>query len=180
MSEKNKAALLPELIRSAQGKDISERNDALGMLQHYPDQTNTTVPLMFNALQDASPLVRVAAVSALNAVDPQNAASTNFVPVLAWCVTNPPGLTPSAPNEAVVMLGELHRDPDVAVPALIQALQSDQSWVRANAAAALGRFGGQAKAAVPTLTKALEDSDANVRRQAAAALKSINSDAPAR
>ncbi|MGA2854092.1 MAG: sigma-70 family RNA polymerase sigma factor [Verrucomicrobiota bacterium] len=180
MSEKNKAALFPELIRSAQGKDISERNNAMVMLQYFPNQAGTTVPLMVNALQDDSPLVRVAAVRALKTVDPQNAASTNFVPVLAWCVTNPSDRTPTAPNEAVVMLGEFHREPAVAVPALIKALGSDQFWCRANAAAALGRFGGQAKPAIPALQKALEDSDASVRRQADDALKRINSDAPAR
>ena len=178
ISDKNKAALLPELIRSTQSEDTSERNNALVSLQYYTNQKETVVPLIVNAMQDNSPLVRMMAVKALNKIDPQNPASSNSVSVLAGCVTAPPGNTPSAANEAVVALGEFHRDPDVAVPALIQALQSNESWVRANAAAALGRFGGQAKSAIPALQKALVDSDAGVRNQAAAALKRINSDTP--
>ena len=38
MSEKDKAALLPELLRSLQGNDASERNNALVALQYYPGQ----------------------------------------------------------------------------------------------------------------------------------------------
>ena len=75
---------------------------------------------------------------------------------------------------------ELHREPELAVPVLAQALKNDDWIIRDNAAAALGRFGGQAKSAVPELTKALQDSNGDVRRQAASALKRINSNAPPR
>lgn len=181
MSEKNKAALLPEVIRSTQGKDTSERNDALCLLQYYTNQKATVVPLIIKAMQDRSPLVRTMAVIALNKIDPRNPASSNFVSVLTGCVTGfSASDTPTAASEAVMMLGELHREPDVAVPALVQALRGGQDFFRANAAAALGKFGGQARAAVPALQKALEDSDASVRSQAAAALKRINSGAPVR
>ena len=180
MSEKNKAALLPELIRSTQSMDASEQNNALVSLQYYTNQQETVVPLIVNAMQDSSPLVRMMAVKALNKIDPQNPASSNSVSVLAGCVTAPPGNTPSAANEAIVALGEFHRKPEVAVPALIKALGSDQFWARANAAAALGKFGGQARAAIPALQKALDDSDASVRKQAVAALKRINSEATAK
>ena len=179
MLEKDKAALLPELIQSLQNNASDERNNALVALQYYTDQKETVVPLIVNAMQDNSPLVRMMAVKALNKIDPQNSASSNSVSVLAGCVTGfSTGDTPTAANEAVVMLGELHLEPDVAIPALVQALQGGQDFFRANAAAALGRFGGQAKSAIPALQKALEDSDARVRNQAAAALKRINSAAP--
>ncbi|HUA67319.1 MAG TPA: HEAT repeat domain-containing protein, partial [Candidatus Saccharimonadales bacterium] len=178
MSEKEKAALFPELLQSLSSNDFGERDNALVVLQYYTDQINTVVPLMVNALQDPVPGVRMTAVMALNKIDPQNPASSNFASVLAGCMTGTPGHTPGVVR-AVIMLGELHRDPEVAVPALIQALQSSSGYVRANAADSLGRFGGQAETAIPALTKALGDSDAGVRRQAAAALKRINSDAPA-
>jgi hypothetical protein len=180
MSQKDKAALFPELLRALQSDASSARNNALVALQYYPDQTDIVIPLIINALQDRSPMVRVMAIKALIQVDPQNAAKTNFVSVLAGCVTGPTGDTPGAPNDAVLMLGELHREPDIALPALIQALQSADSYIRANSAYALGRFGGQAKPAVPALTKALQDSDSRVRRQAATALTRINSGAPAK
>jgi HEAT repeat protein len=130
------------------------------------------VPLIIDALQDSDPQVRLMAVKALNHIDPQNAAKPGFISVLVGCLTN----TQGAANEAVIMLGELHREPDIAVPALIKILQSDAPfYLRDNSVVALGRFGSQAKTAVLALQKALQDSDANVRRRAAATLKIINS-----
>lgn len=186
MSEKDKTALLPELIRSMQGDDASERNNALVSLQYYSNQKETAVPLIVNALQDPDPVVRMMAVRALDKIDPHNPANSKSVSVLVGCMTAPQGGSslaasrfPFEATQAATILGELHREPDVSVPALIQALQSDDRYLRQSAAVALGRFGGQAKTAVPALTKALEDSDTHVRRQAAAALKLINSGAAA-
>jgi HEAT repeat protein len=129
---------------------------------------------MVKALQDSNPRVRLMAVKALNKTDPQNAAKSNFVAILVDCVTAPSGDTPGVANDAVIMLGELQREPDLAVPVLIQCLQNNDPYVRQNSANALGRFGVQAKPAVTALLKALKDSDANVRIQAAAALQRIN------
>ena len=179
MSEKDKAALLPELIRSVQSSNSTERNNALVALQYYSSQKETVVPLIVNALQDPAPVVRMMAVRALDKIDPQNSANSKSVSVLVGCLSAPDGYFRGATSEAARILGELHRDPDVAIPALIRALQSDDGYLRYNAAAALGKFGSQAKAAVPALTKALQDSDAQVRRQAAAAINRINSGAAA-
>jgi RNA polymerase sigma factor (sigma-70 family) len=179
MSEKDKSELLPELIRSLQSNDSSVRNNALVALQYYTSQKETVVPLIVNSLQDPISGVRLMAVQALNQIDPQNPASSNFVAIVAECVTGPTGNMPGTPNEAVIMLGNLHREPDVAVPALIQGLQSNDVYVRQNSAAVLARFGGQAKSAVPALTKALGDSDPNVRLWARKALNRINANAPA-
>ena len=180
MSEKDKAALLPELLRALNSKDSSERNNALVALQYYTNQTDTVVPMMVKSLQDPIPGVRLMAVRALIKIDPENGATSNLVAVLLGCVTDPPGDMPGAANDAIVMLGQLHREPDLTIPVLIQSLQSDDAYVRQNSGAALGKFGVQAKAAVPALTKALEDSDTRVRRQAANALKLINSDTSAK
>jgi HEAT repeat protein len=176
MDEKEKAALFPELLRAMQSEEPSVRNNSLVDLQYYPNQSDIVIPLMVKSLHDSDSHVRLMAVKALNKVDPQNAAKSDFVPVLVGCLAD----TQGAANDAVIMLGELHREPDLAVPALIQILQnSAASYLRNNSAAALGRFGGQAKPAVSALQKALEDSDTDVRRQATAALKRINSGAAA-
>jgi RNA polymerase sigma factor (sigma-70 family) len=179
MSEKDKAALLPELIRGLQSNDSAVRNNALVALQYYTDQKEMVVPLIINALQDPVSGVRLMAAQALNQIDPQNPASTNLVTIVAGCITAPTDNMPSTPNEAVVTLAAWHREPGVAVPALIQGLQSKEVYVRQNSAAALSRFGGQAKSAVPALTKALDDSDSRVRSWAKTALHRINANAPA-
>ncbi len=174
MDEKDKDALFPELIPALQSVDISVRNNALVALQYYPNQAQIVVPLLVKSLQDSNPRVRLTAVKALNKIDPQTAATSKCVAVLVGCMTAPPGRTPGVANAAVMMLGELHREPDLAVPALIQGLQSENAFVRQNSAYALSCFGAEAKPAVTALLKALEDSDANVRHQAGAALKRIN------
>jgi HEAT repeat protein len=174
MPERQKDELFPELLRAMASPDDAVRNNALVALQYYPNQIQTVVPLLVKALQDPGPWVRLTAVGALNKVDPETAAKADVVRVLVACLTN--GLTA---NEATFALGDLHREPELAVPALIQSLQSAESYVRGNSALALGRFGGQAGAAVPALQAALNDSDAYVRRQAGAALKRINSGVPA-
>jgi len=179
MPEGQKAELFPELLRAIESEDSSVRNNALVALQYYSSQKETVVPLIVNALQDPDPVVRMMTVRALVKIDPQNTANSKSVSVLVGCLGAPDGFFRGADAEAATILGQLHREPDVAVPALIRALQSDDIYLRYNAAAALGKFGSQAKAAIPALTKALEDSNAQVRRQAAAALNLINSGAAA-
>ena len=118
------------------------------------------------------------AVRALNQIDPQNPANSESVSVLVGCFTAPPDRFSGAADQAAIDWVNSSRA-NVAVPALIQSLQSDDTYLRENAATALGKFGSQAKSAVPALKKALEDSDARVRRQAAVALKRIDSGAAA-
>ena len=60
-----------------------------------------------------------------------------------------------------------------AVPALIQALQDQDSNVRNNAARALGSIGEGAVDAVPALIQLLKDQDEWVRINAAWALEEI-------
>ena len=171
MIEKDKAALFPELLRAIESKDVAVRNNALIALQYYPDQTDTVIPLMIKSLKDSDLRVRVEAVRALIKIDPQNISKSDLVPVLIGCLADIDG----AANEAVRALGELHRDANLAVPALIETLQSEKSYLRNNSAAALGKFGGQARLAIPALEKAQKDSDPTVRSLAANALKQINS-----
>ena len=65
-----------------------------------------------------------------------------------------------------------------AVPALVEALDSDNESIRANAAYALGDIGGAAQDAVPSLTQALQDESAWVRRHAIEALGLIGQPTP--
>jgi len=172
MIEKDKAALFPELLRAIESENFGFRYNALIALQYYPNQTDILIPLMVKSLKDSDMRMRVEAVRALNKIDPQNASKSDLVPVLIGCLPDT-----WADNEAVRALGELHRDANLAVPALIGSLQSEKSYLRNNSASALGKFGGQARLAIPALEKALNDSDPTVRRLAADSLKQIKSGA---
>jgi HEAT repeat protein len=75
---------------------------------------------------------------------------------------------------AVVALGEMGATARDAVPALMEALEDDDSAVRWDAAKALGKLGPAAARAVPALVAVLhEQSDAIVRQYAVAALGSM-------
>ena len=65
------------------------------------------------------------------------------------------------------------RDPERAVPALAEALQDENHYVRRDAAIALGKFGPAAAASAPALAKARKDKEKSVRAAAEAALKRI-------
>jgi HEAT repeat protein len=175
LGEHERSELFPELVRALKNQNSSVRNNALVLLQHYNSQSEAVIPLMVKALEDSSPGVRVMAVEALEKIDPQNSAGIEQVAVLAGCLTGPEGDTPTAANQAAIMLGQLQREPNLAIPALIQGLQNARSSVRQNSAVALGKFGEQAKLALDALAKALADSDSKVRSHAAAAIASINS-----
>ncbi len=76
--------------------------------------------------------------------------------------------------QAVHTLLERKGEAEQVVPALIEALQDENVYVRRDAARALGSFGEQAKPAVPALQTAQRDREASVRSAAAVALERID------
>jgi HEAT repeat protein len=68
---------------------------------------------------------------------------------------------------------------NVVVPALMEVLKDSDTFVRRDAAAALGEFGPDAKSAVPALL-ALQNDKEPVRRAAADALEKIDPEAAAK
>lgn len=76
---------------------------------------------------------------------------------------------------AAQCLGLIAREPDLAIPALINALEDPEDGVRAAAAKAVSNFHGDRRAsnAVPLLQKLLADPDGRVRDAARRALSKI-------
>jgi HEAT repeat protein len=75
---------------------------------------------------------------------------------------------------AVHALQEKQKDVQVAVPALVGALEDEDPFVRRDAARALGKFGGAAREAVPALVAHLQDREPGVRKAATQALQKID------
>lgn len=65
------------------------------------------------------------------------------------------------------------KEPHVAVPALVDALKDEDTFIRRDAARALGKFGPDAVDAVPPLRVLLTDKEPSVRKAAAQSLKQI-------
>ena len=74
---------------------------------------------------------------------------------------------------AVFLLGKIHSNPEVAVPALIQYHNDPDASVRGAVARALGQFGPDAKSAIVPLKAMLKDGEGDVRIEAENALKKI-------
>ncbi len=66
----------------------------------------------------------------------------------------------------VSALGEIRKRPDLTVPALVDRLEKEESYVRVTALNALWYFGPDAKAAIPVLTKLANDKEYSLRGMA--------------
>jgi len=74
---------------------------------------------------------------------------------------------------AAKALGRLGAKARAAVPALAEALQHENQWVRAAAAEALGAMGREARSVLPALRRAAEDPEALVQQAAREAIEKI-------
>jgi HEAT repeat protein len=83
-------------------------------------------------------------------------------------------------HSAVVSLGHLHAEPDLAVPALMKDFPGNDTLLRSLILVSLGRFESKGRESVPMLVEALNDNDESVRSSAAFALKQIDPEAAAK
>ncbi|HEX7896905.1 MAG TPA: HEAT repeat domain-containing protein [Planctomycetota bacterium] len=155
-TEADVPALLPALEGPA-------RADAAEELSRIGPPAKAAVPALVKLLKDKDVDVRLAAASALAAIEPGNAA------ILPAVVAELKG---EQRKTAAEVLGDLGAP---GVPALIDALKDADAGVRWSAAESLGRIGVAAKAAVPALTAALDDKE--VRSIAADALAAMGPEA---
>lgn len=81
---------------------------------------------------------------------------------------------PAQRLRAIHALQEKTSEGPVVVPVLIEALGDKNTYVRRDAARALGTFGEQASDAVGPLTARLKDDEPSVRKAAGQSLKSID------
>jgi len=79
-------------------------------------------------------------------------------------------------NEAIRLLGKVHSQAEVCLPALLPFLQVTNPWTRADCLSSLRAFGPQAgtPAVISEVKQHLTDPDAWVRRQATNALRKID------
>jgi HEAT repeat protein len=77
-------------------------------------------------------------------------------------------------RQAIRELGTRLMNAEPITPALAEALQDNNGYVRHDAALTLGKLSPKAKPVVPALMVALKDKERSVRKAAAQALKRIN------
>lgn len=119
---------------------------------------------LLDALNDASFLVRGNAAACLATVSFPDRA----IPVLVTALTDSHAFV--AMHAATALRGARG---DIAINALIQALDYDDSGVRGNVLDSLARFGTDAAFAAPKIQRSLRDEDEVVRSNAAYALAEV-------
>lgn len=165
------AAAAPAVAQTLANSNPGIRLAAVGALGQFGREASGVVPEIIQRLTDTSKSVREAAAEALAKID-SNWASDSIV---GGSVAGLLKSLSSAGRSAEVVLQALVLAGPGAVPALIEALESEDRIVREQAAIALGRIGTGAKAAIPALTRALKDSHGWVQEAAANALAKIKS-----
>jgi len=80
-------------------------------------------------------------------------------------------------GNAAWALGEIHGQPESAVPALVGTLRDKDSLVRTMAAGAVKKFGADARPAARALAELFDDPDEQVKDSAAQALRAIDPEA---
>jgi len=158
--EKIGAAAVPALIEALKDREAYTRRRAAMILGEIGPPAKDAVPALVAALKDESLWVRAYAARALGG---------GFFTVLPWDVLG---------SQLVFITraetrGGIGPEARAAIPALIEALEDHNEFVRWHAAQAIGGFGSDAKAAIPTLRRMLEGEKPPTSLHAASALAQL-------
>lgn len=126
------------------------------------------IDFLLRALKDADLQVRVQAAWALG----DARSSPRTIAGLIAGFADEEGYVCAVISDALNKIGR------PAVPALVEALENGDGWVRSWAAITLGTMKEPAREAVPPLTRALTDNDIRVRVEVAGALVKLDADHP--
>jgi HEAT repeat protein len=176
---------LPTLVRllaapaDKEAADDDLRSTAAYALGEIGEDGPTVVPVLIAALNDPDSNIRFAAVEALGKYGPEAGAA---VPLLLRLIAESAGdsTDPDAASladfrgSAAAALGEIHREAETVIPALIASLMDSDANARMLKAEALGKFGEAARQALPALTKLLQDADPEVRASATNSVLAID------
>jgi len=161
LTARQKKALLPAYVDAFTnpGKNELRHNASIG-LKYFPEERQVVVPILVNALQDPDAYVRLYAAEALNRIAPDAAKKAGAVSVLVTIAKHPDDQVAS---KAVSALGHAGSPPDLAVPALIECLQSTNAQIACEAVWALeyapAEFAAYSATIVPALTLMAERKD---------------------
>jgi hypothetical protein len=153
-----------ELAANALSPDLSKRQAAAESLGRLGAAAKPAVSVLMNALKSDDETLQLRAVRALTAIGSDAEEATGALVALL-------GNSKLRPD-VVKALGNIGR---AAVPYLLQAMDSNDRFVRLGASRALGAIGPAAMPAVSVLTtSARTDTSLSVREAAQEALKKIN------
>ncbi|MDB6125248.1 MAG: domain containing protein [Pedosphaera sp.] len=169
--EKERHELLPIFIGAMQSSSSGMRNNAALALRLYPDHADVVAPVLVKGLSDSDPGVCLVSAKSLNQIDPQALVKAGGVTTLANLLKSPDD---QIAMRAARSLGEIGKEPDSAIPALLEMAQGTNYNIATSSIGGLAGFKSQAKAAVPFLVSTLKHKDGRMRYAAQHALKTIS------
>jgi hypothetical protein len=148
-------------------RDAFVRCRALDALGATAANVRAPDPIALAALRNPDAGVRSSATNTLRR-------AANAIPIMVACLRDP---DLDVQEEAAFALGRAAIEPNLVIPALIDAAQTSTNLlVRRLSIGSLGDFGPRARAAVPYLQAALADPDFSTRMNATGALCRIAPD----
>jgi HEAT repeat protein len=162
--------LTPVLIMVLADSNAWVRRAAAESLGRIGPLAREALPVLVRALADESEPVRRDVAAALARIDPDWSTDPEIHDAIPSLVEKLRRLGEAGQMAAdgLVLVGP------AAVPALSEALATDDRVLREAAATTLGRIGPDARAAIPPLVRALQDSHGWVREAASQALQKID------
>jgi HEAT repeat protein len=185
------AAAIPAFVEALRNDNKEVRLVAVQALANLGEKAKPAIPPLVIALQDSETAIRQHAANAL-----ENCGA-DAAPVLMKALRDPnfqnraglvrvlgalDGTPATLPDQLIPLLADpnsdlrlaavkaLTRKGQASISALVLALASEKTMVRAESAAILADIGPDASESVPALTNLLKDENAHVRAEAAHAL----------
>lgn len=164
MDPGEKARLLPKFLAGLQDPHWLVRNSSVAALRFFPEASSEVIPALSRALNDPQPEVQLAAAWILHgmASDPQTQRAAIVAVITVLKIPND-----QIAWQAAEALGELGAEPELAVPALIAALDSPSALTAGTAFEALARFPRWPPGSRATVEKLLQHPNADMRQRAA-------------
>jgi HEAT repeat protein len=159
-----KKARVTEFLRLAEDDDHWVRGNAAVALYYFPDEAARVAPVLVKILPEPHPHLQLTIARSLAHVDREAAIKAGVAAIAAGHLKDPekgfkdPTLQHwngwEIARQAADVLGELHAEPTVSVPALIEGLGSTNREVAIAAFRALTKFKEQADQTLPALRRA--------------------------
>ena len=161
---------IPVLIEMLNGNNKFMRENAAKALGSIGPEARTAIPALEKMLKDPEMANRIAAGKALWQIGRSKAGLTSLM-------NDAQNWSDMRTTSAVMALGEIGPDAGDAVPALIEAFNTNTIYGKALVAQALAKIGPQAKAAIPRLLEIYNDIHNTERASFVKSIKTIDPEA---
>jgi HEAT repeat protein len=162
--------VVPALIQALSDPNVGMKFTAMKSLGEFGEQASNAIPALLAQFPEGDMRIGQYAASALIKIS-RETTEKKVLPFLLNRIKSSP--YPYIRAITLETLGEATYEPQVVVPAAMEAIDDTNVSLRVYGIIVLSEFGPAASAAVPKLTALIHDPDTNTRAQAVAALRKI-------